>query len=78
MTDNEYVDTSATKGVISGFSVFEEHTNILSNLSRETKADKGDPRAVWFDLAHIANAYSTILHKLIEKALDHYYIPDIK
>ena len=49
------------------------HTSILSQLIRETKADKGDLTVVWLDFA---NAYSSIPHKLLETALDHYYIPE--
>ena len=73
MTNNKYVDTSSQKGAIPGFSGCVEHTSILSKLIRETKADKGDLTVVWLDLA---NAYGTIPHKLIETAMDHYYIPE--
>ena len=41
MTANEYVDTSSQKGAIPGFSGCVELTSILSQLIRETKADKG-------------------------------------
>ena len=70
MTANKYVDTSSQKGVIPGCV---EHTSILSQLIRETRADKGNFTVAWLDLAI---AYGSIPHKLIETALDHYYIPD--
>ncbi|XP_078322870.1 uncharacterized protein LOC144622162 [Crassostrea virginica] len=73
MTANEFVDTSSQKGAIPGFSGCLEHTSILSQLIREMKADNEDLTVVWLDLA---NAYGSIPHKLIETALDHYYIPD--
>ena len=73
MTVNEYVDTSSQKAAIPGFSGCVEHTSILSQLIRETKADKGDLTVAWLDLA---NAYGSIPHNLIVTPLDHYYIPD--
>ena len=73
MTANEYVDTSSQKWAISGFSGCVEHTSIVSQLIRETKADKGDLTVVWLDLT---NAYGSIPNNLIVTALDHYYIPD--
>jgi hypothetical protein len=72
LTSNQYIDTSAQKGAIPGFSGCIEHTSILSQLIRETKADKGDLAVVWLDFAY---AYGGIPHKLIEEALQHYHVP---
>ena len=68
---NGYIDTSVQKGGIPGFSGCVEHTS-TSQLIREAKVNKGDLTVVWLDLA---NAYGTVPHKLIEKALQHYHIP---
>ena len=73
LTSNQYIDTSAQNGAIPGFSGCIEHTSILSQMIKETKADKGDLTVVWLDLA---NAYGGIPHKLIDKALHHYHVPD--
>ena len=69
---NGYIDTSVQKGGIPGFSGCIEHTSTISQLIREAKVNKGDLTVVWLDLA---NAYGTVPHKLIEKALQHYHIP---
>ena len=37
------------------------------------KGRQGDLTVVWLDLT---DAYGTIPHKLIETAMDHYYIPE--
>lgn len=60
------------EGGIPGFSGCLEHTTILSQLIQEAKRNKGDLTVVWLDLA---NAYGTIPHNLIDKALEYYHIP---
>ena len=73
LINNQYVDVSAQKGAIPGFSGCIEHTSILSQLIRETKVEKGDLTVMWQDLA---NACGGIPHNLIEEALQHYHIPE--
>ncbi|RXN16633.1 hypothetical protein ROHU_027474 [Labeo rohita] len=72
MTENGYIDTAIQKGGIPGFSGCLEHTGVLSQMIRETKASNGNLTVVWLDLA---NAYGSIPHALIHAALDHYLIP---
>lgn len=43
-----------------------------SPQSAEAKEIKGNPRVAWLDLA---NAWGTIPHGLINKAMEHYHIP---
>ncbi|XP_052268605.1 uncharacterized protein LOC127869985 [Dreissena polymorpha] len=72
LTANKYVDTSIQKGGVPGFSGCVEHTSALSQLIREAKVNQQDLTVVWLDLA---NAYGSIPHQLIRRALDHYHIP---
>ena len=73
MLANQYVDTAIQKGWIPGFSVCVEHTSAITQLIREAKVSKGDITIIWLDLA---NAYGSIPHQLIMKALDHYHISE--
>ena len=70
---NKYIDTSIQKGGVPGVSGCMEHTAILSQLIREAKAEKKGLVVVWLD---IANAYGSIPHKLIQKALRSAHAPE--
>ena len=59
MTGNSYVDTSAQKGGVPGFSGCVEHTSVISQLIQETKVNKKDLTVLWFDLGIV---YGTIPH----------------
>ncbi|RXN07781.1 hypothetical protein ROHU_027499 [Labeo rohita] len=50
MTENGYIDTAIQKGGIPGFSGCLEHTGVLSQMIRETKASNGNLTVVWLDL----------------------------
>ncbi|XP_052236077.1 uncharacterized protein LOC127847893 [Dreissena polymorpha] len=73
MTSNGYIDTSAQKGGVPGFSGCIEHTCAISQLIREAKINKTDLTVVWLDLA---NAYGTVPHQVIEFALKHHHVPE--
>ncbi|XP_060082190.1 uncharacterized protein LOC132561508 [Ylistrum balloti] len=73
MTSNEYIDSSVQKGGIPGFPGCIEHTSAITQLIREAKINQRDLTVVWLDLA---NAYGSVPHQLIFKALEHYHIPD--
>ncbi|XP_052224084.1 uncharacterized protein LOC127839738 [Dreissena polymorpha] len=73
LTDNNYVDTSIQKGGVPGFSGCVEHTSVLSQVIREARVNHDDLTVVWLDLD---NAYGSIPHKLIEKALEQYHVPE--
>ena len=73
LTKNKYIDTSVQKGGIPGFSGCVEHNSVVSQLIKETKEKKGDLTCIWLDLA---NAYGSIPHQVIMKAMEHYHVPD--
>ena len=63
---NRYIDTTIQKGGIPGVSGCLEHTALLSQLIHEAKSEKKNLVITWLD---ISNAYGSIPHKLIRKAL---------
>ena len=70
---NEYLDTSIQKGGVPGVSGCLEHTALLSQLIREAKKEKKNLVVTWLD---IANAYGSIPHRVIFKALREAHVPD--
>lgn len=52
------------KGSIPGVPGCREHTGMVTQLLREAKESKGDLVVLWLDLA---NAYSSMPHKLVLK-----------
>lgn len=50
-----------------------EHTGVVSQLLREARENKGNLAVLWLDLA---NAYGSIPHRLVEKALQKHHIPE--
>ena len=64
---NKYIDTTIQKGGIPGVSGCLEHTSLLSQLIQEAKSEKKNLVVTWLD---ISNAYGSIPHKLIRKALE--------
>ena len=71
LTGNPYIDTSVQKGGVPGFSGCVEHTSAITQLIHEAKKGRKDLTVVWLDLA---NAYGSIPHQLIYKALQHYHV----
>ncbi|KAK7901244.1 hypothetical protein WMY93_018013 [Mugilogobius chulae] len=70
---NKYIDTSVQKGGIPGVPGCLEHTGVVSQLLREARENKGDLVVLWLDLA---NAYGSIPHKLVERALQAHHVPE--
>ena len=68
-----YIDPAVQKGGIPGVSGCLEHTSILSQLIREAKAEKKNLVVTWLD---IANAYGSIPHDVIKKALERAHVPE--
>ena len=56
-----------------GFSGCLEHNSVITEIIREAKEDKGNLAIVWLDLA---NAYGSVPHQLIERAMVQYHIPN--
>ncbi|XP_053391239.1 uncharacterized protein LOC128554051 [Mercenaria mercenaria] len=73
MLANNYMDTSVQKGGVPGVSGCLEHTSVLTQLTKEAKATKGDLTVLWLD---IANAYGTVPHKLVDLTLKKYHVPE--
>ena len=63
---NEYIDTAIQKVGVPGFSGCLEHNSVITELIREAKEDKGNLAIVRLDLA---NAYGSVPHRLIERAM---------
>ena len=70
---NQYIDTSVQKGGVPDISGCMEHTSVISQMIREAKAGKTDLVITWLD---IANAYGSIPHSLIMKALQNTHVPE--
>jgi hypothetical protein len=73
LTGSGYIDESIQKGGIPGVSGCLEHTAVLSQLIREAKKEKKNLVVTWLD---VANAYGSIPHDVIMKALQRAHIPD--
>lgn len=69
---NGYVDTSVQKGGVPRVPGCIEHTEVVTQLIREARENKGDLAVLWLDLA---NAYGSIPHKLVETSLDRRHVP---
>ena len=69
--ENEYIDKSVQKVGVPGISSCIEYTGVVTQHLRKAKEGKGDLAVLWMDLA---NAYGSILYKLIEEALKLHHI----
>lgn len=49
-----------------------EHTNVVTQVLREARKNKGDLMVLWLDLA---NAYGSMPHKLVLEALERQHVP---
>ena len=70
---NNYIDTSIQKAGIPGFPGCLEHCQMIWRAIREAKLNRKDLQVIWLDLA---NAYGSVPHDLIYKALDFFYVPE--
>ena len=73
LTGSGYIDPAIQKGGIPAVSGCLEHTAILSQLIREAKTEKKNLVVTWLD---IANAYGSIPHDVIKKALERAHVPE--
>ena len=67
---NRYVDESVQKAGILGRT---EHAFSIWDSIQEAKKCKKDLTIIWLDLA---NAYGLVPHKLLMKAMKHFFIPE--
>lgn len=72
LQSNGYVDESVQKAGIPGIPGCTEHAFTLWDAIQEAKKNKENLNVVWLDLA---NAYGSVPHELLMKAMDFFYIP---
>ena len=70
---NSYINTSVQNGRIGGMPGCLKYANIITQLLRETKENKGNLAVLLLDLA---NAYGSIPHKEVKKALKYITSPE--
>ena len=73
LQNNGYIDEKVQKAGVPGIPGCIEHAYSIWGAIQEAKKDKLDLSIVWLDLA---NAYGSVPHKLIMKAMDHFFIPE--
>jgi len=72
--NNAYVNTSIQKAGIPGFPGCIEHTTMLWDAIKTAKNDKSaELHVIWLDLE---NAYGSVRHQLLEKAMEFFWIPE--
>ena len=70
---NGYINESVQKAGIPGIPGCVEHAATIWDTIQEAKKTKGDLNVVWLDLA---NAYGSVPHELLFKAMEFFYIPE--
>ncbi len=70
---NKYIDTSAQKAGISGFSGCLDHSSMIWHQIQTAKVEKRDLHVVFLDLA---NAFGSVPHELLWSAFSFFHIPD--
>ena len=73
LQENGYVDESVQKAGIPGIPGCIEHAYTIWDAIQQAKKDKLDLNVVWLDLA---NAYGSVPHKLLAKAMEFFYVPE--
>lgn len=71
MVENKHIHTYIQQAGIPVFSRCTEHTSGINQIIKEAREDKKNFAAMWFDLA---NAFGSLLHKLIGSAMELYHI----
>ena len=72
LQSNGYIDESIQKAGIPGIPGCVEHAFSIWDAIQDAKKHKCDLNIVWLDLA---NAYGSVPHELLMKAMDFFYIP---
>ena len=76
MIKNGYVNASIKEAGVPGFPGCIEHTIMLWDRLKTTKNNKTEFNVIWLDQE---NAYGSVRHQLLEKAMEFFWIPeDIK
>ena len=69
---NGYIDETVQKAGLPGTPGCIEHVNTIWESIQDAKREKSDLTVVWLDLA---NAFGSVPHQLMQKAMDHFWIP---
>lgn len=69
---NSYIDPSIQKGFLSNISGCSDHNTILQEIIAKAKAERKTVHITWFDLE---DAFGSVHHDLIVKALQRYNFP---
>ena len=72
LMSNHYINTSIQKAGIPGFPGCLEYSQMIWNSILSAKRDKTELHVIWLDLAY---AYGSVLHHLIQMALDFFNFP---
>ena len=72
LQSNGFIDESIQKAGVPGIPGCIEHAFSIWDAIQDAKKDKKDLNAVWLDLA---NAYGSVPHAILLKAMDFFYIP---
>ena len=72
LQSNGYIDESIQKAGVPGIPGCIEHAFSIWDTIQEAKKDKADLNVVWLDLA---NAYGSVPHAILMKAMDFFYVP---
>ncbi|XP_012941474.1 uncharacterized protein LOC106012602 [Aplysia californica] len=72
LQSNGYVDETVQKAGVPGIPGCIEHAFTIWDTIQEAKKNKESLNVVWLDLA---NAYGSVPHKLLMKAMDFFYVP---
>ena len=70
---NGFINESVQKAGIPGIPGCVEHASSIWDIIQEAKKTEGDLNVVWLDLA---NAYGSVPHELLFKAMDFFHIPE--
>ncbi|XP_014768063.1 uncharacterized protein LOC106867650 [Octopus bimaculoides] len=73
LQNNGFVDESVQKAGIPGIPGCVEHCFSIWKAIQDAKQKKRSLNVVWLDLA---NAYGSVPHELLIRAMDHFHIPD--
>ena len=70
---NKYINEEVQKAGLPGVPGCIEHVSTIWSAIQDAKKDKTDLSVVWLDLA---NAYGSVPHTILFKAMDHFHIPE--
>ena len=73
LQNNGYIVESVQKAGIPGIPGCIEHVSTIWEAIQQAKVNKDDLNVIWLDLA---NAYGSVPHRILLKAMDFFHIPE--